>query len=240
MKFTRLAIPVWAGLFFAHVALAQVPTIEVHSAGSPVVSARCWTQAVGQRPDGGYTFIAQYFNHQSKLPNAAPEWVLIDLETGKQQVFNLPGYSNSNYQQKNCLRAANGRIFFSASGGHIHYYDPPTNSMKTLGSLLPDKSGYSFFYRLEFGPDGMLYATTQSSNRRTALARIDPNTLEHKVWFDLGDPERKDGLTYGYYHQADPPWVYIGVGQNIWRLVALNTETGEHRVLGTPTTWVEL
>jgi len=230
-------------LFLSPAMAEELPTIKVDTLAEPVFAARCWTTAIAPTADGSFDYIAEYYNYGSRFPNAAPEWVVLDLKSGKQKsVTDIPGYANSNYQISNQLRAANGRIFFSVYGNRINYYDPTERTIKTLGQLIPTPAGvgYSFFYRLSIGPDGKLYATTQSNNRKTALAQIDTETLEWKVWTDLGSDDRTENLTYGYYHAADPPWVYITVGQGEWRLVAVNLETGESRVLGEPAKWMEL
>jgi len=42
----------------------------------------------------------------------------------------------------------------------------------------------------------------------------------------------KHRLSYSYAYNlaVDPPWVYVGVGQNPWELAAINIETGESKV----------
>jgi|GEM_PF-5658268 len=210
----------------------------------PIRSARCWTTALSPDGKGSFDFIAQFYNYKYSRQDASvlPEWVVANLATGRTKTMRLPGFANSNYSVKTQLRAANGRIFFSAYGNWIHYYDPSTRSVNTLGQLIEADSRirYQFFYRLVFGPDGKLYAATQSNNGKVAIAQIDPDTLKWQVWQDIGSTDRAEALTYGYYLAADPPWVYVAVGKGEWRLVGLNIQTGEQRVLSDVVQWVEL
>ena len=229
----------WIGLLLIGLAAgsaqrtsAALPAARVESLGTPVKSVRFWTTGLSPNARGGYNFIIQLYNHgYSKA--ATPEWVVLDLTAGK--VVNrcvFPGYANSNYSYENQLRAANGRIFFSTLGNSFCYYDPATESVGRIGPLLPvSPSGPSFFYRCEFGPDGLLYASTQSNDGFAYLAVINPDTLEYKVFEKIGGKARRELLTYGYWLEIDPPWVYVCVGQETWSLVAVNTQNGESDVL---------
>lgn len=213
-------------------ALAQpaLPAAKVEVIGTPVRSARTWAWPVTPNPRGGYNFITQVWNSGSK---ANPEWIVIDLDTGKYTSTDaIPGYNNAAFGMEFGVRAANGRIFFALAGNGVCYYEPTDETIKPMGSLLPVKSGGpTRFHIMRLGPDGQVYGSTQSSDGYAYVVMINPDTLEVKTFDRIGGKKRAVGLTYGYRLAMDPPWVYVAVGQGHWSLVALNTDTGESRIL---------
>lgn len=195
--------------------------------GVPVQFARAWATAVAPNPRGGWNFITQTYELGS---GKATEFVVLDLGTGRQRIFEGPPdiYTNSNYQYGEQLRARNGRIFFPEAEGHLAYYDPADETVKQLGKII-DVPG-DFIYRMTFGPDGLLYGGTQSKGLPTVFS-IDPQTLAIKKLGKVG--EHRNSYSYAYYLEADPPWLYVAVGQDPWELVALDLRTGKSRVLAT-------
>lgn len=194
----------------------------------PMRVARAWTTALAPNKRGGWNFITQTYEYESKTPT---EFVVLDLLTGKQSVFEGPAavYANSNYQVAEQLRAANGRIFFPEINNQIAYYDPTDESVNQVGKL-DNGSGDKLVFRVVFGPDGQLYAGTQSNGLPT-IFQLDPDTLQYTVLGKVG--RDRISYSYAYYLAVDPPWVYVAVGQTPWELAALNIETGEMRILAT-------
>lgn len=209
--------------------LSNAPPLRTEPACVPVRSSRAWSTALAPNARGGLNFITQYWEYPSTNP---VEYVVLDLETGETKITEGPSrrYTNSNYQHRNQVRASNGRIFFAESGPFLTWYDPTDESIKEVGQMFDPAHGDKFIFKLEFGPDGMLYAGTQA-NEFPSIARIDPVTLQFKVLGRVG----KNRLSYSYAYNlaVDPPWVYVGVGQNPWELAAIHAETGESKVLHT-------
>ena len=221
----------------ARIAQVQAPTtvldpklpLRVEALGSPVRSARTWTSALVPNARGGWNFITQSWElglHEN------PEYVVVDLAAGTASVTNAPrhGYAVAKYQVRNQLRAANGRVFFPLVGGGLAYYDPTDETMKDAPPPLPDDGPDKAIYFAKFGPDGMLYAGTQST-ALPAIVQIDPDTLDSRVLGHVG----RDRKTYSYAYEMaiDPPWIYAAVGEMPWELAALNMKTGESRILAT-------
>lgn len=209
---------------------AEAPALRTEKLAQPIRSARAWTTALAPNPRGGFNFITQLWEYPSTEPT---EYVVVDLQTGKARVFEGPmgegyAYANAMYNPENQVRAPNGRIFFGEYGNRISYYDPADETIKQLGRVLDNSNEDRFPYHFVFGPDGMLYLGTQG-NRLPTLVRLDPDTLQWKVLGRVGKNRR--GYSYAYRIAVDPPWVYVGVGQDPWELVALNAETGESKVL---------
>jgi catechol 2,3-dioxygenase-like lactoylglutathione lyase family enzyme len=219
------------------------PQLKAELIGTPVRSSRAWTSAVAPSPEGGWNFVTQLYEYPSSNPT---EYVVVNLETGKQKLFETPAgrLANSNYQYQGQLRAPNGRIFFGEMG-NISYYEPKDESIHSLGTVIDPKGGDKFLYRLVFGPDGMLYGATQTDSSQTqtlpTVVRINPETLEHKVLGEAGTPGTRLTYSYGYYLAVDPTpspgapqgWAYVAVGQNPWELYALNIATGQGNSLAT-------
>lgn len=231
-----------AGLFGLARLPAAEPGVTMKSLGVPVKSVRIWVDGLSPNPRGGHNVIFQAFNSLGYLKREGPPrtdgnplWVVVDLETGKCRTQeDLPGQAIQKYHVNDQLRAANGRLFFPTVGNGFVWYDPSTETLKAVPPLAPLKSGQagpSFFYRVVMGPDGLIYGSTQSNDGYAHLGILNPDTLETKFIPKLGGKQRKDQLTYGYWMQVVPPWVYVLVGQGDWSLVAVNTETGEQRIL---------
>lgn len=191
-------------------------------------AVRTWATAVTPNNRGGWNFITQTYEVDSTHPT---EFVVVDLETGKQTITEGPSgiYTNSNYQFDEALRASNGRIFFPARDGFLAYYEPTTERVEMLGRVI-ESSEDTLIYRMVFGPDGKLYGGTQS-NSLPSVFKLDPDTLEVRQMGRVGTP--RASYSYAYYLAADPPWLYIVVGESPWELVALNMQTLESRLLAT-------
>jgi hypothetical protein len=205
------------------------PELQTERVCVPVQSSRAWSTALAPNGRGGFNFITQLHEFKSGKPS---EYVVLDLETGEYRITERPAgqYTNSNYQHGNQARARNGRIFFSEAGNVVAYYDPADESIKELGRVIDPSKGDKFIFKLEFGPDGMLYGSTQANDLPTVV-RIDPETLQFKVLGRVG--KNRLSYSYGYNLAADPPWVYVGVGQTPWELAAIHADTGESKVLMT-------
>jgi len=249
-KWVLLAL---ATLMPALVALAgaeTIPLLQVETVATPVRTARMWVSVLSPNPRGNWNFIAQFMNYKyttghefervklttgreyvafkdrQRRPDA--EWLVLDLETGKYRIFDLPGFHGGP-----ACRAGNGRIFFPVDFLQMWYYEPEEEAVKILGQLAEWKpfTNDRSIYRLILGPDGMIYGTTQAYGGTTSLLCLNPDTLEYKLFSGVGTGKRREKLTYGYYLGVDPPWAYVAVGQDEWELFAVNVETGEKRCL---------
>ena len=229
----------------------DLPVIKMETGCIPVETSRVYQTGLGPNPRGGWNFICQCMNYkgtgdkekiEEKLdtgrhylryadnavrPDA--EWVIADLDRGTFKVVNLPGFHAGEISGGGCL-AGNGRVFFAVDYGHIYYYEPREETIRILGRVHDSIAVLRHFYKLELGPDGMVYGASQSSNGLVCVLRLNPDTLTWKLITDVGLPGRRT-LTYGYTIGMEPPWIYVAVGQDKWELCAANFETGETRVL---------
>ncbi|MCC7517873.1 MAG: hypothetical protein IT578_01675 [Verrucomicrobiae bacterium] len=227
------------------------PQLKVETLGIPVVTSRMFTWALAPNTRGGWTFIGEFMNfrrtnkakHKVDLGNGRfylayddlkerpeAEWLVADLQAGTYKISNWPGFhvgSNSGCR----VLAENGRVFFGVDYAQVHYYDPAEDTIKTLGTVKNDIVELRCFYQMILGPDGMVYAASQSTNGRATIMRLNPDTLEYKLYEKIGLPGRRKDLTYGYTLAADPPWMYVAVGQGNWELFAVNADTGETKCL---------
>ncbi len=217
---------------------SELKQLKMKTIGAPVKTARRWSWAVAPDSNGKWKYIAQYWNYPYGKKAPDPEWIIVDLESGKQKSINLPGYANTLYSGGSLMRSKDGKLFFSTGDGRIHYYSPEENSIKSLGLMFPDDKGYRLLYRQIQSPDGMIYMGTQSSHGKPGLVQLDPKTLKTKSFKKVAGIQRKEGLTYVYYLASDPPWVYLAVGKGIWRLAAINVKTGESKILADNCSWV--
>jgi hypothetical protein len=244
-------LSVVAGLLMGAAVYAQeLPVLKVETVAVPVRTARINAATLAQDAPGRWQFICQAMNYKGttdftyerrkvpgtnreyvafketdKRPDA--EWVVVDLETGRFHVYDLPGFHAGA-----AVRAENGRVFFFADFMHVWYYEPEDGRMRILGQIsewVPFTNDRSF-YQTRLGLDGKVYATTQSYSGKTAVIQIDPDALTWKTFADVG-VNRPKGLTYGYYMGLGLPWVYVGVGQDHWELMAVNVETGQKTLL---------
>lgn len=231
-------------------AQGELPVARVETAAVPVRTARINAPILATDAAGRWQFICQAMNYKGtteftyerlKAPGTEreyavfkerdlrpdAEWVVLDLESGKARLFDLPGFHSGAP-----VRAENGRVFFFSDFMQIYCYEPADGTMRILGEISRwvAYSNDRSFYQTRLGPDGFVYATTQSYSGKTAVLRIDPDTLTWKFITDVG-ANRPQGLTYGYYMGLGLPWVYVAVGQDQWELMAVNVETGEKRLL---------
>jgi hypothetical protein len=248
MKHPERLLPV---LLVAGCAWGQTSAvIRMEVVATPVKTSRVFHTAFAPNPRGGWNFIGQCMNYKfttgrekTTLPldkgrhylayadtqdRPDAEWVILDLAAGTQKTVKLPGFHAAEIGPGGL--AGNGRFFFSVDYGHIYYYDPVEETVIILGRLHDSIDVLRQFYKIECGPDGMIYGASQSGNGLASVVRINPDTLEWKLITDVGLPGRRQ-LTYGYYIAMEPPWVYVAVGQGKWELCAVNFDTGEKRVL---------
>ncbi len=202
---------------------------DIETLGQPVSVSRIWSTALAPNRRGGWNLILQTYEYQSDV---AVEFVVLDLETGRFTIDDGPvgAYANSNYQIAEQLRASNGRIFFAELDNRLAYYDPADEHVHQLPPILDAKGGDKMLFRLVFGPDGKLYAGTQSNGLPTIVS-IDPGTLRVRVLGKVG--EHRLSYSYAYYLAVDLPWIYVAVGEDPWELVALDTNSGKSTVLAT-------
>jgi len=228
-----------------------LPVLKVETLATPARTSRMWVTALSPNPRGGWNFIAEFMNYKyttgwkfvrRQTPDGKheyvtfrdtrgrpdAEWVIVDLDKGTSRVIDLPGFHGGR-----AVRAGNGRIFFPVDFFQIWYYEPAEETIRILGQLAEWKpyTNDRGIYRFMLGPDGFVYGTTQAHGGTTSLVRINPDTLEFKLYHGVGTGKRKTRLTYGYYLGLDPPWAYVAVGQSEWELFAVNVETGEKRCL---------
>ena len=197
--------------------------------GQPIRGARAWATALVPNRRGGWNYITQTYEAQSASPT---EFVVLDLATGKQTRSEGPSgvYTNSNYQSVEQVRATNGRVFLPELDNHLAYYDPVDEAVHLLDHPIVPPGDDKMIFRLAFGPDGMLYGGTQSNGLPT-IFWLDPDTLQSTVLGKVG--KDRHSYSYAYYLAADPPWVYVAVGEAPWELAALNVNTREMRILAT-------
>jgi len=227
-----------------------LPALKIEKLCAPVVTARMFSSGVAPNSRGGWSFIGQYLNYKStsgpgkeketiKLPGGEHylayknldvrpegEWAIVDLASGKSCILRWPGF----HAGASAL-AENGRRFFGVDYAHIYYYDPAEDTVKPMARIRESITAFRQLYKFVRGPDGLLYATVQTTSGTTSILRINPDTLEYKLVEQVGLPGRRSGLTYGYYLALDPPWAYVAVGQGNWELFAVNMETGEKKCL---------
>ncbi len=230
--------------------LPSLPVLKMEKLAAPVATARCFSFGLAPNAAGNWRFVGEFMNYNNtngpgkeketiQLPSgqhylaytnkeARPEaeWVIADLQSGKTKLVKLPGF----HSVISCL-AGNGRIFFGVDYAHVYYYDPVEDTVKPMARVVEDIIQLRQFYKFMMGADGMLYGSAQATNGLTTLIRINPDTLEYKLYDQVGIPGRREGLTYGYYLAIDPPWIYVAVGQGNWELFAVNAETGEKKCL---------
>jgi hypothetical protein len=171
-----------------------LPTLQVQTVAKPVATSRLFSTALGPNRRGGYNWIGQFMNYKfttdkekvrvdlgngrhylaykdtSIRPEA--EWVVLDLQTGKYRIFDWPGF----HAGAACA-AGNGRVFFSVDYGQIYYYEPTDETIKPLARIHEDLRVLRGFYRLQTGPDGMVYGSSQSTNGLASIIRINPDSL---------------------------------------------------------------
>jgi hypothetical protein len=237
-----------AGILSAGAALAQeLPVARVETVAKPVVTSRLFVSGLAPNTRGGWTWIGEFMNysstnkpkHKVDMPGGGfyyayddvaqrpeAEWVVADLATGTSKVVKWPGFHGG----PTCL-APNGRLFFGVDYAHLYYYDPAADTVKTAGCVKDSIIALRWFYRLILGPDELIYGSAQTTNGVTVLMRLNPDTLEYKLFENVGLPGRRKDLTYGYYLAVDPPWMYVAVGQGNWELFAVNADTGETKCL---------
>lgn len=230
--------------------LAEPPPLKVENLGAPVKTARAFVSTLVENARGEWRWIAQFMNFAGttdfkfvrkkvegtdrvyvafedteRRPDA--EWIIADLAGSKTRIMGLPGFHG-----RLGVRAENGRVFYPVDFMQMWYYDPVEDALKILGELSEWKpfTNDRCLYQFVLGKDGRLYGTTQGYSGKTAVVQINPDTLEWKVFIDIG-ANRPAGLTYGYTLALDLPWVYVAVGQGDWELMALNVDTGEKRLL---------
>jgi hypothetical protein len=229
----------------------ELPVLKVETVATPAITSRLFTSALAPNTRGGWNWIGQFENyiptadnrqetvqlptgqHYISYPDtkARPEaeWVVADLAKGTYKVVNWPGF-NGVYGG---ALAENGRVFFLVDYAQVYYYDPVEETVKPLGRVCDDLPAWRSWsgWQCVVGPDGMIYAAAQTMNGLTQLLRLNPDTLEYKVYDKIGIPGRRKDITYGYNLAFDPPWMYVAVGQGNWELFAVNAETGEKRCL---------
>src|SRR3569623_2247733 len=196
--------------------------------GTPVTSSRTWTSALVPNARGGWNFITQSWELGSKTP---PEFVVVDLATSVYSLMDSAGgYAVNKYQVANQLRAPNGRVFFQQLYVWLAYYDPADETVKDLPPVLPQPAPDKIIYSAQFGPDGMLYAGTQTTGLPTII-QIDPDKLTSRVIGHVGSARK--GTSYAYELAVDPQWIYATDGELPWELAAINIKTGESKILAT-------
>ena len=228
-----------------------LPMLKIETLGAPVMTARLFSFGVAPNTRGGWMWVGQFMNfsrtnkpkHKVELgdkrfywaydnveerPEA--EWVVADLQAGTSRVFKWPGFHVPGTPHGSAL-AGNGRLFFSVDYAQIYYYDPKDETVKPMGCVNASMDSLRCFYHLILGPDGMIYGASQSTNGLATLLRLNPDTLEFRLYDKVGLPKRRKDLTYGYTLEVAPPWMYVAVGQGNWELFAVNADTGEKRCL---------
>ena len=206
---------------------------------SPVVSARSWGSTLAPNGRGGFNLATSFWEFGTKKPT---ENVVVDVQTGECKITeDAPDKFINSFAYTVQTRAKNGRIFFGYGRqcNGLGYYDPATETVKTMGNLLDSSKGDRDWYQRVIGPDDMLYCATHSYQNPTVI-RVNPDTLEVKV---LGKVGMKDRPIYCYPYNmvVDPPWVYLSIGKKPFELAAINAETGESKVLMTrddPDNWL--
>ena len=223
---------------------------ELLNTAVPVVSSRQWTTALSPRAGGGWNFIGQSYPGQHD-PDPVDQYV-VQLETGITTITqtNREGYCHEALSIETQLRSANGKIWFPGHKMFLSWYDPADASIHELPQIVDSDHPQIFdavFYTHEFGPDGILYLGTQSTNilmgtQRTIILPTvwavdtvtDPPTVTRK---GAVGKDRDPNVPTNYCYRIAPDtntaekWIYVCVGQSPWELAALNLSTGFMKIL---------
>ena len=199
----------------------------------PVTNARAWASGLAPNHAGSWNYITEIYEPGDSHP---PQWVVVDVESGVTNRFDgVHGvYANDNMHISIQLRAANGCIFFPCVKNRIAYYKPADEQIYQMPQIEPpDQAIDAIIYKAVFGPDGKIYGATECSRSPflPLVFQLDPDTLTIRVLGRVGG--QRPSYSYGYYVSADPPWVYVAVGERPWDLVALNIDTGTMTILTT-------
>lgn len=223
------------------VSLSADPSVSL---GVPVSNARTWSSSLAPNARGGWNYItcAWEFTDAAHLP----EWAIVDLSTGATTIIEgVQKVFPKEIQISAQVRAANGRIFYPEIANRVAYYDPADERVHELPQIVDpvdnnNKTGS--IYSVSFGPDRMLYLGTQVDGLGLpGIFQLDPVTLQVRVLGHVG--QNRLSYSYAYALRADPPWVYVTVGETPWELAALNITTGEMRILmtrGGTAPWMKL
>lgn len=219
--------------------------------GTPVVSARKWTNALVPNVRGGFNHISQSVTHEGTGANQVQhvDWIVTDIPTG----VSTPGpiniaqdegafYTHVGLGIDNQLLAPNGNCFFPGACNHIAVYDHLTESVTQLPQVRengPDGNPILgipqdlTFYTHVFTHDGKKLYCGTSSKSLPLICEIDTKTNATRVIRRVGTRVKRKGYSFAYSLQIDLPWVYVAVGKNPWELCALNVSTGEMKILKT-------
>jgi hypothetical protein len=233
--------------------LTSIVTVDASVyVSTPVTNARTWSSGLAPNAAGGWNYITQIYEPRHE-EQPVPEWVVVNVPSGVAHPFYGIKHinANDNTRIRGQLRAANGRIFFPCALNNIAYYEPADEKIYQSLTIEDPQNHHGHpdpkIYKMVFGPDGKIYGATQTANKDylPMVFQLDPETLAVRVLGHVG--KTRQSYSFGYYLNADPPWVYVAVGETSWELAALNMDdldqnTNMH-ILATltgSTPWMEL
>lgn len=114
----------------------------------------------------------------------------------------------------------------SGGGGHLVEYDPNTQTATDLGRPFYVKGKYLEIYTLNVGQDGALYGGSFGDNGDVYTFRYNyDNTFYTDKTPINGDAK------YVAYITGNNKYTYATVGQDTWKLYAIDRATGEKKIL---------
>ncbi len=110
-------------------------------------------------------------------------------------------------------------------GGHVIEYDPNTETAWDLGKPFKNGGKYLNIYSLNIGTDGALYGGSFGGNGDVFTFRYDYNN------FYVDNTSIDADGKYVSYVSGDAKYTYASVGQNTWKLYAIDRTNGEKTLL---------
>ncbi len=215
-------------------ALAEAPKLELEDVAP--APQRCW---VGHRPylvpnrDGkSWDMVYPYF----KAYRQEQEVVIHDFGTGRTRKQRLSTREGDSVLTREGIGFhmqpsfyADGKLIFENWGAVIFsVYDPGedrfVHGAKPFGDAVING-------RCVLADDGMIYGMGWPKDKSAFVAyRFDPKTYKAKLYEPFGPAnEHRRELYRRVVISGD--WLYAGVGNRPWHLVAFNVRTGEGRLL---------
>jgi hypothetical protein len=114
----------------------------------------------------------------------------------------------------------------SDGGGHLIEYDPNTQTATDLGRPFFVKGKYLEIYMLNVGQDGALYGGSFGDNGDVFTFRYNYNQT-----FSVDNTPINGESKYVAYITGDNKYTYATVGQEAWKLYAINRATGEKKLM---------
>ena len=111
-------------------------------------------------------------------------------------------------------------------GGHLVEYDPNTQTATDLGRPFFAKGKYLDIYMLNVGQDGALYGGSFGDNGDVYTFRYNYNQPMYVDKLPVSSDAK-----YVAYVTGNDKYTYATVGQNTWKLYAINRSTGDKMLM---------